>query len=49
MSLASLDNSLGAQAASAGIQAAKSLIGKKAKLVRVNISAGYRVILRESK
>lgn len=49
VSLASLDNSLGGQAASAGIQAAKSLISKKTKLIRVNISAGYQVILRETK
>lgn len=46
--IASLDPSLGAQAASAGIQAAKSLIGKKAKLVKVTVKAGYQVLLRDN-
>ncbi|MDI3321358.1 conjugative transposon protein TraM [Pinibacter soli] len=49
MSLSALDNSVGAQAATAGIQAAKTLISKKAKLVRVTVSAGYRVLLRDTK
>jgi conjugative transposon TraM protein len=44
--LASLDPSLGAQAASAGIQAAKSLIGKKIKLVKVTVKAGYKLLLK---
>jgi conjugative transposon TraM protein len=48
MGIASLDPSLGAQAASAGIQAAKSLIGKKAKLVKVTVKAGYQVLLRDN-
>ena len=47
MNIATLDPSIGAQAASAGIQAAKSLIGKKTKLVKVTIKAGYRVLLRD--
>lgn len=47
--LASLDPSVGAQAASAGIQAAKSLIGRKVKLVKVTVKAGYRVLLRDNK
>ncbi|MES2648071.1 MAG: conjugative transposon protein TraM [Bacteroidota bacterium] len=41
----SLDPSLSAQAASAGLQAAKSLISKKAKLIRVTIRSGYRLLL----
>ncbi|MBV4359070.1 conjugative transposon protein TraM [Pinibacter aurantiacus] len=49
MSLSTLDNSLGAQAATAGIQAAKTLISKKAKLVRITVSAGYEVLLRDVK
>jgi conjugative transposon TraM protein len=47
--LASLDPSVGAQAASVGIQAAKSLIGRKVKLVKVTVKAGYRVLLRDNK
>lgn len=45
--LASLDPSIGAQAASAGIQAAKSLIGKKTKLVKLTIRGSYRILLRD--
>ena len=45
--LASLDPSIGAQAASAGIQAAKSLIGKKVKQIKVTVKAGYQVLLRD--
>lgn len=48
LSIATLDPSLGAQAASAGIQAAKSLIGKKAKLVKVTVRTGYEVLLRDN-
>ncbi|WP_159477722.1 conjugative transposon protein TraM [Dyadobacter sp. 3J3] len=47
VSIGSLDPSLGAQAASAGIQAAKTLIGKKARLVQVSLKAGYQVLLRD--
>jgi conjugative transposon TraM protein len=47
--LTSLDPSIGAQAAGAGIQAAKSLIGKKIKLMKVTIKAGYRLLLKDSK
>ncbi|MDH7459870.1 conjugative transposon protein TraM [Chitinophagaceae bacterium 26-R-25] len=45
MGIASLDPSIGAQAASAGIQATKSLIGKKSKQVRVTVRTGYEVLL----
>jgi len=48
LGILSLDPSIGAQAASAGIQAAKSLISKKIKLVRVTIKAGYRVLLKDN-
>lgn len=41
----SLDPSLAAQAASAGIEAAKGLFSKKVKLVKVTLKAGYRVFL----
>lgn len=48
ISLGSLDPSLGAQAASAGIQAAKTLLGKKAKLVQVSVKAGYQILLKDA-
>ena len=47
--LASLDQSLGAQAAGAGIQAAKTLLSRKVKLVKVTVKAGYKVLLKDSK
>lgn len=43
--LATYDPSLGAQAASAGIEAAKSLLSRKVKLIKVTVKAGYRVLL----
>jgi conjugative transposon TraM protein len=46
--LSAFDPSIGAQAASAGIQAAKTLISRKVKLVRVTIEDGYQVLLKES-
>ncbi|HVM86862.1 MAG TPA: conjugative transposon protein TraM [Puia sp.] len=46
--LTTLDPSLAAQATSAGIQAAKSLISKKVKLVRVTLKEGYRVLLKDN-
>ncbi|RXK81296.1 conjugative transposon protein TraM [Filimonas effusa] len=46
--LTSLDPSLAAQATSAGIGAAKSLLSKKVKLVRVTIKEGYKVLLRDN-
>lgn len=49
LELASLDPSLGAQAASAGLQFAKSLASKKIKLVRVSLPSGYTVLLKNSK
>jgi len=44
-----VDPSIGAQAASAGIEAAKSLVGKKVKLIKVTVKSGYKVLLRNSK
>ncbi len=44
--LTTFDPSLGAQAASAGIDAARDLIRKKAKLVKVTVKAGYQVLLK---
>jgi conjugative transposon TraM protein len=45
--ISTLDPSLSAQAASAGIEAAKSLVSKKVKLVKVTLKAGYQVLLRD--
>jgi len=47
--LTSLDPSWGAQAATAGIQAAKTLLSRKVKLVKVTVKAGYQVLLRDEK
>jgi conjugative transposon TraM protein len=49
MQLMSLDPSLGAQAASAGLEAVKGFAGKKVKLVRVTVKAGYPVLLMDQK
>ncbi|WP_316757593.1 conjugative transposon protein TraM [Pedobacter aquatilis] len=46
MQLLSMDNSLGVQAASAGIDAAKNLIGRKVKRVRVKLRDGLPVLLK---
>lgn len=46
--LGTLDPSLGAQAASAGIETMKSFIGKKTKLIRVTLPAGYQVLLKDN-
>jgi conjugative transposon TraM protein len=43
----SMDQSLGAQAASAGIQAAQGLFSKKVKLVKVTVKAGYQILLKD--
>src|SRR5690606_14223589 len=42
------DPSLASQATSAGITAAKTLFSKKARLIRVNVKAGYKVLLRDN-
>lgn len=49
LGVATLDDSWGAQAAGAGIEAAKSLLSKKVKLVKVVVKAGYQVLLRDEK
>ncbi|WP_158563187.1 conjugative transposon protein TraM [Chitinophaga silvatica] len=46
MPIMSMDPSLGVQAASAGIETAKSLLSKKVKLIKVTVKAGYQVLLR---
>ena len=47
LEITSLDPSLKAQAANAGVSAAKRLLSKKAKLVKVMVKAGYRVLLTD--
>ena len=49
LGLTALDPSLGAQAASAGIAAAKTLASRKIRLVRVSVKAGYEVLLKNTK
>jgi len=44
-----LDPSLKVQAAGAGIEAAKTLFSKKAKLIKVMVKAGYQILLRDEK
>ena len=46
--ITTLDPSLAAQATSAGIQAAKTLVSKKVKLVKVTVKAGYQVLLKDN-
>ncbi|NTS41933.1 conjugative transposon protein TraM [Flavisolibacter sp. BT320] len=45
--LLSLDPSLKAQATAAGVQAAKGLLSKKVKLVKVTLKTGYQVLLKD--
>jgi len=45
MQFMTMDQSIGAQAASAGLQAAKGLFSKKVKLIRVTVKAGYKILL----
>lgn len=45
--MTSIDPSFKAQAATAGISAAKTLLTKKAKLVRVTVKSGYKILLKE--
>jgi len=47
ITVSSLDASLGAQAASAAVQTAKTLMGKKTRLLQVVLRAGYQVLLRD--
>lgn len=47
MELSTMDPSLKAQAAAAGINTAKSLLSKKVKLIKVMVKAGYKVLLKD--
>lgn len=46
--LSTINPSIAAQATSAGIQATKSLLTKKVKLVKVTLQAGYKVLLKDN-
>ncbi len=46
LGLTAVDPSIGAQAANAGIQAAKTLMSRKVKMVEVTIPAGYGILLK---
>ncbi|KAA5548122.1 conjugative transposon protein TraM [Adhaeribacter rhizoryzae] len=47
--LPTYDPSFGTQAAGAGIEAAKTLLSKKTKQVKVTVKAGYQVLLRDGR
>lgn len=47
--MTTLDPSIAAQATSAGIEAAKTLLSRKAKLIKVRLKAGYQVLLLDEK
>ncbi|MDB5119750.1 MAG: conjugative transposon TraM protein [Sphingobacteriales bacterium] len=47
LQIMSMDPSITAQVAGAGVQAAKGLFGKKVKQVRVKVKAGYDLLLRD--
>ncbi len=46
--MTTLNPSLTAQAASAGIQTVKNLIGRKTKLIKVTVKAGHRLLLKDN-
>lgn len=47
--MTSFDQSVGAQAASAGIELTRNLLSKKVRLIKVTVKAGYQVLLRDDK
>lgn len=49
LNLMSMDPSIAAQAAGAGVEVAKGLFGKKVKLVRVTLKAGFPLLLMDAK
>lgn len=48
LQLYSMDSSLEMQAATAGLEAAKGLFGKKAKLIKITVKAGYQILLKDA-
>jgi conjugative transposon TraM protein len=49
LGVTTLSDSWGAQAAGAGIEAAKGLFSRKVKLIKVTLKAGYSILLRDEK
>ena len=49
LSMGTFDQTLGAQAASAGIELGKNLLSKKVKQIKVEVKAGYRILLKDNK
>lgn len=49
LGVTTLSDSWGAQAAGAGIEAAKGLFSRKIKLIKVTLKTGYSVLLRDEK
>ncbi len=47
MELSSMDPSLKAQAAAAGISTVKTMLNRKVKQVKVMVKAGYKVLLKD--
>ena len=47
--LSGVSDSWGAQAAGMGVEAAKTLLSKKVKLIKVAVKAGYNVLLYDEK
>ncbi|GAB2793434.1 hypothetical protein GCM10027275_42950 [Rhabdobacter roseus] len=47
LNLEVLNPSLGAQAVQAGLQTARTFLGRKTRLVQVTVKAGYQVLLRD--
>lgn len=47
--LSGVSDSWGAQAAGMGVEAAKSLLSRKVKLIKVSVKAGYKVLLYDEK
>jgi conjugative transposon TraM protein len=48
MQLMTMDQSVGTQAASAGVEAAKGLFNHKVKQIKIKVKAGYEVLLKDS-
>lgn len=49
LGVTTLSDSWGAQAAGAGIEAAKGLFSRKVKLIKVTLKAGYGILLKDEK
>lgn len=48
LQLTTMDPSIGAQAAAAGIETAKRLINRKTRMIKIKLKAGYPVLLRNT-